>query len=292
MLVSACLSSPVLANGAPAFTLETERKVVLLGEPLYLMIGSTSTMPPALEEGTLSLSIQGPEGEVRDYRPPLRFRARPDTIAVSNPSIAEPKSVTSVRLRFARVIAADSGLVFRKPGRYRLQLLSPLSAGPSSPRIPLSDSLAIEVRMPRRQADRRAYAILSRDPKEYGLAVYLEGGQQFRSGMAIIREMAGFPNAYRRTARFVLASDWSQDYTDYQGDASRPMNLDTALVFADWDTAAGCYIPLRTAYRLRVASGILAFRDPVSALPEKVRRKLAGFEASLNPRDSVLLRSF
>jgi hypothetical protein len=110
--------------------------------------------------------------------------------------------------------------------------------------------------------------------------------------MAILGELASFPNAYRRLARFVLTSDWAQDFTDYKGGASRPMNLDSALLYSEWSLTQGAYIPLRTAYKLRQGSEILAAREPSSAVPQRIQRKIAEFEASLGQGDAALLRSF
>jgi hypothetical protein len=288
---------PLVASG-PAwgalFSLEAEQAALLLGEPLYLRIGSFTDAPPSLEEGTVTLSIRGPDGEEREYRPPLRFRSQAAPRPGPGGSTAGPSTAAppSRRYRMARVIASDGDLVFRKPGRFRLRLITPSRPASGSPAEILSDSLILTLKAPALKQDVRAYGIILRDPGEYGLAVYLEGGQQLRSGMAIIGELAGFPNAYRRTARFVLASDWAQDFTDFRGGASRPLNLEKSLALAEWSLSGGAYVPLRTAYRLRKAVDVLAVREPTAPVLAETRRNLAQFEASLGPSDLALLRSF
>jgi hypothetical protein len=156
----------------------------------------------------------------------------------------------------------------------------------------VSDSLVLTFALPVRAQDKRAFAILSRDPGEYALAVYLEGGQQLRTGMAIMRELAGFPNAYRRSAAFVLSSDWAQDYRDGAGGASRPLDLSKALETAQWDTAQGTYIPLRNAYRLGNAAAIMADRDSTDPGLKGTRDSLAAFHSRLSPLHRAWFRSF
>lgn len=225
------------------------------------------------------LTILGPDGKEAGYHPPLRFRSAPN-------------ASTGPRVRFARVIAGDRGLVFRKPGRYRLRLVAPRSDAADSLRTALSDSLTLAFSLPVRPEDKRAFAILSRDPGEYALAVYLEGGQQLRAGMAIIRELEAFPNAYRRTAAFVLSSDWSQDYQDLATGVARPMDLRKALRFAQWDLRPGAYIPLRNAFRLQNAIEAGIRRDSTSSDLGPARDSLAAFRSRLTPVQSTWLRSF
>jgi hypothetical protein len=260
------------------FTLEAEGRSYLIGQPVYLRIGSGDAAPPSLEQGTMVLSIRGPDGEEAEYHPPLRFRSAP---RAGGPPI-----------RFARIIAADGGLAFRKPGRYRLRLVTPRPASAGPGRTILSDSLALDFSLPVRNADKRAFAILSRDPGEYALAVYLEGGQQLRAGMAILRELAAFPNAYRRTAAFVLSSDWCQDYLDRGSGATRPMDLEQALKLAQWDLRQGAYVPLRNAYRLQNAVKEQMRRDSTVAGLRPARDSLAAFQARLTPVQFSWFRAF
>jgi hypothetical protein len=261
------------------FSLQAEQRAFLIGQPVYLRIGSRDAFPPSLEQGTMVLSIRGPDGEEAEYHPPLRYRSA-------------PQASTEQRLRFARIIAADGGLVFRKPGRYRLRLIAPPSTSADTSRTPLSDTLALTFSLPVRRQDKRAFSILSRDPGEYALAVYLEGGQQLRAGMAIIRELAAFPNAYRRTAAFVLSSDWSQDYQDRLSGVVRPMDLEQALRFAQWDLRPGAYIPLRNAYRLQNAVEAQIGRDSTAAGLGPARDSLTAFRARLTPVQSSWLHAF
>jgi hypothetical protein len=195
------------------------------------------------------------------------------------------------------LIAAGDGLLFPRPGRYRLRLLAapadaPAAAGPSREDPALSDSVSIEVEAPRDPADRRAYGILSRAPGEYALAVYLEGGDQLRQGMAVLRELASFPNAYARTAAFVLASDWAQDYLARGGDAPRRLDLDSALAWAVWDKRGGAYPALRTAFRIRNALAIDSLRAPEDTALGRARARLTAFEDSLTAEERALLASF
>lgn len=261
------------------FSLEAEQRSFLVGQPVYLRIGSRDAAPPSLEQGTMVLSILGPDGEEWEYHPPLRYRSGPER-------------AMGPRIRFARIIAGDGGLVFRKPGRYRLRLLTPRSASADTPRSTLSDTLALVFSLPVRPEDKRAFSILSRDPGEYALAVYLEGGQQLRAGMAIIRELETFPNAYRRTAAFVLSSDWSQDYQDRFTGLARPLDLDQAMRFAQWDFGPGAYIPLRNAYRLQNAVDARISRDSTASGLGPVRDSLAAFLARLTPIQTSWLRAF
>ncbi len=299
---SATLLTLVIAVQSAPFTLTAERTRYLLGEPVYLRIGSREVRPPSLEEGSLVLLLRGPDGKEREYHPPLRLRTRPvlppaGTSVADQPANANPPQE---RIRYARLIVADDSLVFRKPGRYRLRLVSPISEVPDSGRTVLSDSarrvisdsLIIAFSLPVRKADKRAYSILSRNPGEYGLAVYLEGGQQFKSGMAILGELADFPNAYRREAAFVLTSDWAQDFTDYHGGSSRRLDLAKAMAMAQWDLQPGAYIPLRTAFLLRNAVNIVAVRNPADSSLAAIRLRLNGFRASLPPREAAWLNSF
>ena len=260
------------------FSLEAEQRSYLIGQPVYLRIGSKDAPPPSLEQSTLVLSIRGPDGEEVEYHPPLRYRSAPQA--------------GGAPLRFARIIAADGGLAFRKPGRYRLRLVTPVPAAADSGRTFLSDSLTLDFSLPVQSADKRAYAILSRDPGEYALAVYLEGGQQLRAGMAIIRELAAFPNAYHRTAAFVLSSDWSQDYLDRRSGATRPLDLEQALKFAQWDLGPGAYVPIRNAYRLQNAVQEQIRRDSTAAGLGPVRDSLAAFRARLTPVQSSWFQAF
>ncbi|GEM_PF-3048895 len=312
------------AGAAPpvsgAYSLRTERPSYLLGEPIYLRIVSLQSRPPSLEEGSLTLGVQPLPGlrakpgsgsvgvEVGEilYHPPLRLRARPrepgeDSLTALGIPIA-PSQKTFIR--YARLIANEGGLLIPKPGRYRLRLHSgsPTGSPAGSPAgsqfgdsagsTILSDSLTVTIRAPTTREDRRAWALISGNPDEYALAVYLEGGDQIKSGMAILRGLAGFRSAYTRMASFVLASDWSQDFTDYGGGPSRPLDLEKALGFAQWDLGPGAYIPLRIAYRLKSAAAEVAARDPNSPGLAAVLRRLHDFEASLAPEDQALYQSF
>jgi hypothetical protein len=261
-----------------AFTLQAERRSYLIGQPVYLRIGSKDAAPPSLEQGTMVLSIRGPDGEEADYHPPLRFRSSPRD--------------GGAPLRFARVIASEGGLAFRKPGRYRLRLVTPRPAASGAGGLLLSDSLELDFSLPVRKADKRAYAILSRDPGEYALAVYLEGGQQLGAGMAILRELAAFPNAYSRMAAFVLSSDWSQDYLDRRSGATRPLDLEQALKFAQLDLRQGEYVPLRNAFRLQNALEAQYRRDSTAVGLKPVRDSLAAFQSRLTPVQSSWFRAF
>ncbi|MDB5102398.1 MAG: hypothetical protein JWP91_87 [Fibrobacteres bacterium] len=175
--------------------------------------------------------------------------------------------------------------MFRKPGRYRLLLRTPDS-------LAVSDTLSLSIKAPSRSRDKKGFALISRDPGEYALAVYLEGGQQFKAGMGIMRELAGFPNAYRRVARFVLSSDWSQDFTDFQGPGSRRLDLGKALEYAQWNKLEGIYIPLRNAFRIRNAASLEAVRDSGSPVLAEARRKLDAFWSSLSPEESAWFSAF
>ena len=261
-----------------AFTLQAEQRSYLIGQPVYLRIGSQDEAPPSLEHGTVVLSIRGPDGEEADYHPPLRFRS-------SSRAGGAP-------LRFARVIASKGGLVFRKPGRYRLRLVTPGPAEAGAGRLPLSDSLELDFSLPVRKGDKRAFAILSRNPGEYALAVYLEGGRQLSAGMAILSELAAFPNAYRRTAAFVLSSDWSQDYLDRRSGATRQMDLEQALKFAQWDLRQGEYVPLRNAYRLQNALEAQYRRDSTAVELKPVKDSLDAFLTRLTPVQTSWFQSF
>ena len=232
------------------------------------------------------LSITAPDGAETEYRPPLRFRSGPDA------SSGEREASPGARIRFARIIAADGALVFRKPGRYLLCLLSPRTASADSGRAVLSDSLALVFSLPVRESDKRAYSILSRDPGEYGLAVYLEGGRQLKSGMAILEQLAAFPNAYRRTAAFVLSSDWSQDSSIAPAADPGPWiwrrPLDSRNGICGRATTFRCGTPIVSARRWE----ILTRRDSSASGLRPVRDSLAAFESRLTPAQSARLRAF
>src|SRR5688572_24320946 len=84
------LSVPAMA----AFSLEAEQGAYLIGQPVYLRIGSADAVPPTLEQGTMVLSIRGPDGEAAEYRPPLRYRTGPEA------SSAEKGLSPRARIRF------------------------------------------------------------------------------------------------------------------------------------------------------------------------------------------------
>lgn len=291
------------ASAGNSLTLASDRDTLILGEPLYLHIESPSVRPPSLEEGRFLLAIQSPGEAEWIYRPPLRYRTRPDTASDiagdsnggrRDPRVrAVPKVRAALKVRFARLIAADGGLLFRKPGRYRLRLVATGGAGEGFAAV--SDTLFAEIREPAAARDRRAFGLIARNPGEYALAVYLEGGDQLREGMAIIRELAAFESAYARTASFVLSSDWAQDFTDYSrhgGPASRPMDLQKALAWSQWDLDRGLYIPLRTAFRLGNAADLLSARDPGAPGLAEVRGRLAAFLSGLTPVQAGAFHSF
>jgi hypothetical protein len=275
---------PAGATAFP-FTLRPERGRYLLGEPVYLLMLGMQVRPPALEEGSVSLIIRSPDGSEHAYRPPLRFRARPGGGGPARP-------------RYARLLAESGGWVFPRPGRYILRLQAP--AGGDAPganaisREPqaLSDTVSVRIDAPSSPADQRAFALVSRAPGEYALAVYLEGGDQLRSGMAILREVASFPNAYARVAAFVLCSDWSQDFKAGSGGSPRPLDLGQTMAFARWEKAGGAYPALRTAYRIGQAIAIQSFRVPADPALPPARSRLAGFRDSLTAEERLLLDSF
>jgi hypothetical protein len=267
------------------FNLATERVRYLIGESLYLRIESPDAFPPSLEEGQFLLGIKRDKDPERVYHPP--FRLRRATAGTEG---------AGLHTRFARLIAQDGEFLFGKPGRYRLRLLGLPAAGAGDTIVPgasvLSDTLSVEFIQPTAPADQKAFAIIRRNPSEYALAVYLEGGDQLKEGMAIIRELAAFPSAYCRMASFILSSDWAQDFTDYHGGASRPLDLQKALAWAQWDKGQGTYIPLRNAFRLAQGAEILAARNPAAVGQEEVRSKLSAFLASLTPQEMAWYRSF
>lgn len=277
------------------FSLRPERARYLLGEPIYLRMEAAHGRPPALEEGTTVLYIRSPDGVEHGYRPPLRFRARPGTAA--------PGSDRGVR--YARLIAEGGGWVFPRPGRYVLRLRAPAApeAGPgnagdrsaaafSREAEPLSDTVSLEIAAPSSPEDRRAFDLISKAPGEYALAVYLEGGDQLRAGMDVVRGLAAFPNAYARAAGFVLCSDWAQDFRAHSGGEARPLDLGKALAFARWDKSGGEYLPLRTAFRIRAAIAIRSIGDPGDANLAPARARLRAFEDSLTADERAILASF
>ncbi|MEO7776604.1 MAG: hypothetical protein ABIY63_03680 [Fibrobacteria bacterium] len=268
-----CFSQPGAEAGR--LSLSAERGSYLLGEPVYLRIQSDINPVPALEEGAFALVILGPGGPERIYRPPLRLRT-----AGSGGRRLPGMDSAAERIRFARIICEEDGLVFRKPGRYRLRLSA------------LSDTLSIVFQAPATEADKKAYAVLSRNPGEYGLAMYLEGGDQLKEGMAIISELAASQSAYTRAASFVLASDWSQDFIAYSGTGTRSLDLQKALAWSQWDRNAGIYIPLRNAYRLQAAVEQARRQSRSAPGLQAARSKLQGFLASLSPEERLWLRSF
>jgi hypothetical protein len=264
-----------------AFSLRTEKRVYNLGEPVYLRIVSPAVQPPLLEEGTMTLGIREVTGNGEKeffYHPPLRYRAS--------------SAAREGHVRFARLIANEGGLLFPKPGRYRLRLLSDAATPENPAPLVLSDSLLISVRKPVGAPDRRAYSILARNPSEYALAVYLEGGDQLAEGMRIMRELAGFRSSYTHVAALVLSSDWSQDYTDLQGGPSRPIDLEKALASAQLDHAPGSYIALRNAYRIQNAVDLLSARNPQAPGLDKARTRLRAFKASMTPDAKADFDSF
>lgn len=286
-----------LAAADYPFTLRPEKPRYLLGEPVYLRMDAVRGRPPALEEGTIILVIRDPDGAERGYRPPMRFRARPGDgglVAMRGP-------------RYARLIAdAGGGWVFPRPGRYLLRLRTPAPAvGPaaggsavtpapgfSREAGPLSDTVSVEIAAPSAPEDKRAFSLISRAQGEYALAVYLEGGDQLRLGMEVIRGLAAFPNAYARAAEFVLCSDWAQDFRARSGGSARPMDVGQALRFARWDKSGGDYLPLRTAYRLRAAIALRSARDPNDSTLGPAHARLRAFEDSLTADERSILASF
>jgi hypothetical protein len=275
------LSISIQAGGFP-FSLAAERAEFVVGQPIYLRIGSFNAPPPSLEEGILELSITAPDGSQSVYRPPLRLRRGPPNAGPE----AEPDSTRS-HVRFARLIASGDGLLFRAPGRYRLVLISPEKGGAA-----VSDTLGFRLKPPEADADRRAFAIITRNPGEYAMAVYLEGGDQLAQGMAIIRELAGFKSAYTRTAFFILSSNWAQDFTDYRGKGSRTLDLEKSLAMAQWDKGQGSYIPLRNAYRLVNGVQAASRRNPEAPVLREVRSRVEAFIAGLSAEESAWYRSF
>ncbi len=299
-------ASPVaalpVAAGSPLINLAAERESYLLGEPIYLRMESQRAPVPSLEEGSFLLAIQAAGEPEWIYHPPLRYRAGPakyaDTTARARDGV--PMHSDPERIRFARIICADGELVFRKPGRYRLRLIAlPSAEEPGAKRAAppasgpvVSDTLTVSFRDPSSAADKKAYSILARNPGEYGLALYLEGGDQLRDGMAIIAELAASQSAYTRAASFVLSSDWSQDFNDYAGGLSRPIDLQKALAWAQWDKGNGAYIPIRNAYRLAAAADLVSNRSGSVPGLAAVRARLASFLASLSANEAAWLKSF
>jgi hypothetical protein len=291
-----CLSVLLYTAAARAgefpFSLRPERAHYLLGEPVYLRMQGASVRPPALEENTVALIIRAPDGSEHAYRPPLRFRARPGKGSGARAVPGRPPP------RYARLIAEAGGWVFARPGRYVLRLRAPAIADPAGggriSREPqaLSDTVSLEISAPAAPEDKRAFAVLERAPGEYALAVYLEGGDQLREGIAILRELASFPNAYAPTAAFVLCSDWSQDFRASSGGARRPLDLGRALAFARWEKSGGAYPALRTAYRLGQAIAIQTARAPGDPALDPARSRLQAFRDSLTPEERGLLASF
>lgn len=282
------LCLPVSAAAEYPFSLRPEHARYLLGEPVYLRMEGAHGRPPALEEGTAFLVIRAPDGGEHVYRPPLRFRSRPGAAA--------PKADAGVR--YARLIAEGAGWVFPRPGRYVLRLRAPAEAGAggeagfSREAKALSDTVSVEIAAPFAPEDKRAFALLSRAPGEYALAVYLEGGGQLRAGMEIMRELAAFPNGYARVAAFVLCSDWGQDFRARSGGDARPLDLGKALAFARWDKGQGDYLALRTAFRMRVAIALQSARDPADANLAPAQARLRAFEDSLTADQRSILASF
>jgi hypothetical protein len=292
IFASILLSLAARAAADYPFSLRPERARYLLGEPVYLRMEAARGRPPALEEGTMVLSIRSPDGVEHGYRPPLRFRARPGEVAPASDRGA----------RYARLIAEGAGWVFPRPGRYVLRLRAPAApeaavAEQGSPALsreaePLSDTVSLEIAAPSAPEDRRAFDLISAAPGEYALAVYLEGGDQLRAGMDVIRGLAGFPNAYARAAGFVLCSDWAQDFRARSGGSARPMDLGKALTFARLDKTGGEYLPLRTAFRIRAAIALRGGRDSRDANLAPARARLRAFEDSLTAEERSILASF
>jgi hypothetical protein len=285
VLQSLVLAVCLLRAEAMAFplSLAAERASFLSGQPVYLRMESQNAPIPSLEEGTLLLGIREEGDGERIYNPPLHYRAG---------------NASRKRIRYARIICEEGQLVFRKPGHYRLRLLSRPDSGAVAGKpesfLPtaLSDTLGITIRAPVTPEDKRAYALISRNPGEYGLAVYLEGGDQLRDGMAIISELAATNSAYTRIASFVLSSDWSQDYRAFPEGTVRPLDLEKALAWAQWDSEAGAYIPLRNAFRLQAAGDLAGKRSARPPGLAALRARTAAFYASLTRGETAWSHSF
>lgn len=150
----------------------------------------------ALEDmnAEVTLFITPPDGDEFFYRPPMRVEG----------AFEEVNTV-----EHATLILHGGKVITAATGPYRLIVRD-------SNGIPVSNELWLNVNEPENPADSKAVKRIAAHAREYGMFVYLGGGDHITNGAAIAKELADGDSSFRPNARAVVASNYSQVYYDWK----------------------------------------------------------------------------
>lgn len=170
-------------------------------EPIFLEIEALDTKTCGacrfvnLSTGDLRLVIDAGKGQKQFYRPALKTcwfgQVQPE-----------------VRKSHETVILSAGNIVTRNPGNLRLFLCD------GANNI-VSNLLEIVVR-PSSKREKIWAEEASRYPAEYGMFLYLGGGDHLANGRRIVERMSKSGTAYAPWARSIMACNHSQNYTDWK----------------------------------------------------------------------------
>lgn len=210
-------------------TLQTERPVVELGEPVYVTvriinhdskpIGFRQLLDP--RDGELSISVRDPAGEGVGYVP----------LAVRDNSVAAtPLAPKAQVAKTVPIFFGSTGWVFKAPGRYTVRATFE-SHGAEGPRVQLS-STPVTIEVQEGNASLRALVAGSEPSLQAGRFLEWRAGDQLSEGRALLERVAtenpqSAPSSHYRLAE---ARSWARPFKDYRAGKVRPADPQRALV--------------------------------------------------------------
>lgn len=229
---------------AVGIEISTASQTYLIGQPVCLRISDTHAhVPLALEAGEYVLRIHRPDGAEATYSPPVML------------CMCGKEGEPFPSVEHAVLIGRKGGLLFEVPGEYGLTLCRKADG------TVVSNRCLVRMAEPTAPADRVALTRIRSAAASYATVIYLEGGEHFGKGFAVVEALAATPSAYQHYARFVMSRSFSQVAVDPKTGTARAPDLAKAVEYSEClNGTVDPYVRLRNAYALQ-------------ALLEKAERK-------------------
>jgi len=195
--------------GAQVLTLSLDKTSFLPAEPfavhVTVAVAEPMMIPASLEarHGHVRFYVSAPDGSERLFRPWALF----ENPAMARALPGQPAAATS------RIFFGADGWTFREPGRYRVR--AQLGDRSSAP-------VTLEIR-PAAGTEQEQSAALLASPAA-GMFLLLDGGDQFREGMALLRGIAGTSTRFSGYAAHSLGTSQAVRFSNLATGQVRPAN--------------------------------------------------------------------
>lgn len=178
--------------------INTEKDNYLVYEPIYLEIEFMKDKIPegfyisALDDeiSQIGLRITLPDGKQIEYSTMWKFSNFP--------------SKEKDMIYFETVIVQKGEVITAKPGIYLLSIFN------KSDNLQISNELSVQFVNPATSDQVEAIKSIQKNPNQYGLFMYLNGGDHLAEGKEIVETLAELETPVQEVARAVVAMNYSQ----------------------------------------------------------------------------------